>query len=378
MSSVIEINGRRYDAHTGAALDAETPSPKTHQHLDGIVAPSHIVRPSDKNSADHAGTKPLKSAHSRSPEPPAAAKHRAPSMQDVVRPSAHVPQPTRTLMRRVVSKPAASSPHLKAQGGATHPIEHTIMEVAPKMSAAAVDSRRLQHAQVVPKSQLVSRYNQDAAVTPRPPSHIEAASRPAAASFSRPSSRPAAAGRPKTTADLLQRAIDQATSHRQPAPKLKHSPHRAGRIMSISTLALLSVLLFGFVLHLNMSHIKLDLASSKAGFAASLPGNQPSGFSLKGLDASTGQVALQFGSNSDSGRTYSIIEKSSPWDSITLRDAFVAPASGDKYQTVTAGGRTLYLYGRQNITWVNAGVWYQVHSEGALSNQQLINIATSL
>jgi hypothetical protein len=328
-NNYIEINGKRYDARTGAVAGQTGPK-KSHRSVDGIVAKSH-KRP---------------------------------------------PQPAQTLMRRSVSKPPAKQrSHIKAQGQIDMLTKRVSVALAPKLSASEIDSQRLKHAHVIPKSRFISRHTASVLpVSTLSPAPVALPQIPTTA----PRQAPRSTVRSKTTADLLQHAIEQATSHQQPAPRIKRAKRRSSRIMSVSTLALLSLALFGFVLHQNMPNIKLDLASSRAGFAASLPTDQPAGYSLNGLTASTGQVAMNYHSNSGDDRAYSITEKASSWDSATLRDSFVNSASNNTYQTIDTAGRTLYLYGQRDITWVNGGIWYQVHSANALSNQQLINIATSL
>lgn len=281
-------------------------------------------------------------------------------------------------MRRGVSKPLAESrPRLKAQGRTDELLQRPTLDIGTKLSASSIDNRRLKHARVVPKSRLISRYNLDSITAVSTSTQRQVVHRQPTPVVSR-SHRPAS-GRVTTTADLLQHAIEQANSHRQAPPKTRPvSTRHHTRIVSVSTLALAAILLFGFVLHQDMPNIKLDLASSRAGFAASLPADQPAGFSLNGLSAVTGQVALHFRSNSDTSRNYTITEKPSQWNSATLRDMFVIEASNDSYQAVQVAGRTAYIYGQQDITWVSGGIWYEIHSNGALSNQQLTDIAASV
>ena len=56
--------------------------------------------------------------------------------------------------------------------------------------------------------------------------------------------------------------------------------------------------------------------------------------------------------------------------------SFVAPTDPN-YQVVVGGGRTVYLYGSRNATWVNNGLWYVLQGNDSLSNQQLVQLATS-
>lgn len=126
-----------------------------------------------------------------------------------------------------------------------------------------------------------------------------------------------------------------------------------------------------------MSGLKLHMASAKAGFAASLPGNKPAGYHLGQLNSSAGVVAMNYKSNSDEDRKFSITQKTSSWDSNTLRDLYVQPADKD-YSIVETNGLTVFIYGDNSATWVNNGVWYVVHGNGSLSDNQLLDIAKSL
>ena len=47
-------------------------------------------------------------------------------------------------------------------------------------------------------------------------------------------------------------------------------------------------------------------------------------------------------------------------------------------QTIDTAGRTVYIYGNDNASWVDNGIWYQVTSNGDLSNTDVLNIASSL
>jgi hypothetical protein len=107
-----------------------------------------------------------------------------------------------------------------------------------------------------------------------------------------------------------------------------------------------------------------------------MPGYKPDGFKLDQMDYSTGVAAIHFASNSDE-RSFALTEKQSDLDSAGLRDSFVT-SEQQPYQTIETAGRTVYLYGEHNATWVSGGVWYQLRGAGALSDHQLVEIAKSL
>lgn len=353
-NNIIEINGQRYDAKTGALL---TPS-----------------------SPKHGKAKPVQPVA-------AASQHTKPAMHtDVIRrpgkrPALHSPKASRTLMRQAVKKPDPSlKRHLKVQGHTDTLAQPPLAIVAPAHSVQQLDAKRLQKASQVAKSRLISHFLPPAASTAsRPAALAPAQSHPEA---SLPVAVKALAGqdhsaklgkRPKTTADILARAIEQATSHEE-LPPPRHS--RAKRNVAIGGVVGLSVLLLGVIVTQNLSNVRLQMASARAGFSASLPDYHPAGYSLGQLDYSDGVVAANFHSNSD-GQLYSITQKRSAWDSATLLNTFVAPADPN-YQTTEAAGRTIYIYGDANATWVNGGVWYVIQSNGSLNDRQLVDLATSL
>jgi len=376
-NNFIEINGRRYNAVTGVAVGTAE-LPKIRQSLDGVIAPAASAQSAQPLRSNKTVSQPQQQTHQSVIQP---TKVQKPSLQDVRRPTAkpatnHTPEQAKTLMRHAVHKPQPDlKRHLVAQSPTDILIKQPQLPVTPKLSVATVDSTRWHRAKAIAKSQLVSRFNQ---VQPSPPI-APTTTKVISQTLAQPLRQPAVKKPPKTTADLLQFAVEQATSHQEAPIKLKKSS-RAGlnkHLVGIGTLAAAFVLLVGVLVHQNMADIKLNLASSKAGFAASLPAYQPPGFSLANISSDTGTVALHFHSNSDTDRDFVVTEKPSGWDSPTLRDMFVSQ-TGQSYQTVESAGRILYIYGQRNITWVNGGIWYQIQSNDSLSNQQLVDLANSL
>src|SRR5581483_11461597 len=180
--------------------------------------------------------------------------------------------------------------------------------------------------------------------------------------------------------DIFEQAIAYARSHEQPTPKAlgtlkaKHSHRKhnkiAGVFASIAMLAALS----GFIFWQNRTDIELQLASARSGVPASMPAYKPDGYAIKGLTYSPGTVTIGFSSHTGS---FNVVQKSSNWDSETLLQNYVA-TSGQAYNAYQAAGRTVYVYGNDNATWVNGGIWYQIKDSGQLSKSQLINLATSM
>lgn len=367
-NTIIEINGKRYDANTGHLL------------VDGVMKPT--VKPA--TAAKH---RPAVAAQTHPASKPAAAAPatKRPTMQDVVKrkPAKHAggrqPAPAKTLMRHSVKKPSASlKRHVKAVGSTDSSLAAApLAQIAATASIGQIDERRISHAKRVPKSRLIQHFSPVAKAGPPPAAALgtiptPAPIRPAAPKHRSHPQRPAAAN---TTADLLERAIQSADSHKQPAYKPR-GHRKTRRKLALATTAALSVAVIGFVASQNLQGLQLHMASAKAGFNAALPGYRPPGYSIGQLDYGDGQVATQFLSNSNDG-SYTLIQKRSSWDSQALLESVVKPADPD-YQTVQTAGRTVFLYGRHDAAWVNGGVWYQIQSNGSLSDRQLTEIAASL
>ena len=347
-NNIIEINGKRYDASTGALL------PK--QSIDGLSKPI-------KQAAQ------LQSAY--------AAPHtitKKPVMNDIVRgPAKHLaaraPEPARTLMRTAVKKPSPSlKRQVKAQGPVSVVASHATTAITTKPAAHSLNPKHVSHAQKVPKSKHVNRFFKDSKHKAAPNVVV-----PIAVASARPHNVPQAT-HPKNTAELLQHALESAKSHEQTFNKSQLKKPRPIVSMSMGVLAL--IVIIGVVASQSYTTLRLQLASSKAGFNASMPAYKPAGYSLGNLTYEPGAVGISFKSNSDS-RAFTVSEKSSQWDSNTLREQVLTP-TGTQYQTVESAGRTIFVDDKQNANWVNGGVWYSVKTNGTLNDQQLIEIAKSL
>ncbi len=189
-NNIIEINGKRYDTHTGALLSSD---------------------------AEVAASKP-KASPKPAPVKTAAVKHTAQTGRSKPRSLSRTPAPAKTLMRQAVRKPTAG---LKRRNKANGPTDSLIEKrplptVKPKQSSKRLDTLRLQHARHIRKSRLVSRFSTGTTITPAAAPVAAPARRPAQAIPTR--QLPKLTKRPKTTADLLEHALQQSTSHLEPPP----------------------------------------------------------------------------------------------------------------------------------------------------------------
>ncbi len=213
IKNFIEINGKRYDAVTGVLVVAGG-SPAT-------VATTTQIHKTPK-------TPPRKSAVAHSAKSTPGKRHRA------LRPvAAHAPAPARTLMRQVVVKPSPSlKRRFKAIAAIDFPAPTPSFSLVVKSSVLSLDDKRLQHARQISKSHAISRFSQGQPIG----QSIKVSVLPAPAPVPQPPTYRAAAlktKRPKTTADILELALQQATSHLQPPVEpvrhrhLWHRSHKA-------------------------------------------------------------------------------------------------------------------------------------------------------
>lgn len=300
-------------------------------------------------------------------------------VMDIARPqpksgASRKPEPATTLMRTAVKKP---QPAVKRRVKVVHPAPalaasatNTTVTRSPKEVSHMTESERLARAAQIKKSHLIKHFTPLTSIKPQP---VAAAATPASSFTPVKTADMGAARRQPTTNDLLQAALQKADSHTQPRPA---KAKRHARKLKITTAAVVFAVLLGGAVYQNLGTLKLRMAANEAGFAASMPAVRPSGYHMSSLEAASGFVGIDFKSNSDN-RSYKITQKPSDLTSSALRDSYVVEKA-DSYQTVSAAGRTIYLYGDRNATWVNGGIWYLVESNGSLSNQQLIEIAASM
>lgn len=355
---VIELNGQKYDAKTGAPISHSTvstaskkqPKMSSPKHLDGFSR-----RP---------GTTKLQ---------PSASTHKQ-------------PERSKTLMRTVVKKPVTNKIHAKVAAPAAIPAvkrEHHAI-------TAAVKPGRAIRATNVGQSSLISKFGKVA-----PTIKTEVVPVAAAPTLMRHTAKAVAV---KTNAapvhvqskqkvektDPFRAAIEQAVSHEQPKAKKPRVHHRIARklhvsprLVSFTGVMILALGVGGFLAYQNLPGIAMQVASTRSGLKASLPTYQPAGFSMAGpIEYQPGEVKLNYKSNSDD-RTFDVTQKNSMWNSETLLENYVSP-SKQPYQTFQANGRTIYIYEGNKATWVDGGVWYNIDGKTNLNSDQLLRIADSL
>lgn len=388
-SHVIEFNGKRYDAVTGAVLgnthviprhimDRYAPVRKR-RIIDGFKRrhqpesePEPIQEPEQTQAAtdepelakvESEVVVPVKVKRKPKPKPArAVAGHVKP----------HQPQHSKTLLRRHAPKPKFDvKPAVKRVRTPAEIAPKQAAQIAHKRSVYSVDPIRERRAITTTKHRAVQHFKStpihsvsaQVAVLP-----VEIEPFPVAAA-QQTIALPA-----KHHNDIFTNAIARATSHEQPAPKTRRSRKRK----LANALAVVGALLIvgGFIGYLNLENIQMRVASMQAGFSASLPDYAPTGYTLQGrVERNGSTIALDFRSG-DQG--YRITQQPSNWNSETLLDNTLGWST--EFQTVQKNGQTIYIFSEGDIraAWVNGGVRYEIAGNAHLSEYDIISIATSL
>lgn len=382
-NNIIELNGKRYDAITGAYLGKSHAQPvpavpsKAARTIDGVRRTQPSTKQTQAKSSQKPDNKPHKKQddksdhnkthHSSGKSSKSHTKHNR-STQHA---KPHRPERAKTLMRSAVQKPAAQPKTLN--GVVAKPANNLEF----KKAAHNVDGARLNRSLQVPKHHDVQRFNEavlpDGQATVQPtPAAQQSASQP-------PNIPTVQISEPQhlRPADIFETAVARATSHEQPAPKLK--PSRSKRALRASLVAAALLAVIGGFVWLQRPTIELKVASMQAGFQADQPGHNLTGYARESTQYNSGQVIITFRSGD---RHYKIAQQKSGWNSQTLLDTAVLGAATTEPQTVESRGRIVYLYKTKdeswNAAWVDGGVRFELTGNAYMTKDDISAIVDSM
>lgn len=395
--NIIELNGKQYDALTGALLGESrvraTPATQQKLHRSGRNIDG-FVRGSGQHTPAPVVVKPT-------PVPAKATHIASKKIMGDIKPSnrkqaakplaAHRPEKPKTLMRHVVKKPQVKmKTAIKTTGPSevmARPASSIMKPLEKKMSVTQVNPVRLVRARQVPKSHHIRRFSpapshavHHAAVTgtqQRPSQYANRTVRQAPATAAiQTSTGQATPQKNQTAADIFEAALAHATSHEQKTPiHARHQASRRRRLVNLMAGLGAFLIIAGFIAYLNKPTIELRVASMRAGFHAQMPSYKPTGYALEGgIQSSDGRVAMSFRSGTN---TYTVTQEASDWNSTTLLDQ-QSDERGQPARTIQSKGRTIYLYNDSSATWVNGGVRYEISGNAPLDAGELVSLATSM
>ncbi len=362
--NTLVINGKTYNVKTGSMLNNIPPtSPPVH----GTKSLEGFIKTSKTQSVAHQAAPVRPSTRSRATSANALHSKR---------------QHAKTLMRGIVSKPHIN----KTSAFASRLEPDSQSTITSKNIHTKLATARKHRAQGIAKSIHVKRFNesQSESIVTKKTAPLDV--KPSPHPYSVRKYEPVEVEPPNASesSDFFATALSQATSHEQLSPKPTKRRHKAAkklglsrRAANISAAALIVIILGGFVAYQNIPNMAMRVAVARAGLHASLPGYQPSGFSLShNIQTAPGQIVISFKSNSDD-RQFKITQIASDWNSQALQDNYVA-TTDQPYQRVDQNnGKTVFIYGTSNASWVDGGIWYKVEGNSSLTSDQLLKIANS-
>lgn len=357
--NILHINGKAFDATTGKRIDhlaasntkqAAHSRPETAVHHDIIAAPDSHRQPAHTAHVLH--KKSIKG---------------------------------KTLRRELVKKPSTvaerkktTSPHLVAPN---HPLFAPSVHQEERLSKA--DQQRLARATGIAQSHQISRFGTSSDGIKKTHAHLPVAKAPAHSQHIQAVAAPITS----TIADVAVPQTQQLpTAHFAPSHHVEHKPklrhivaHKLdirSKTRPLVTAGVTALLLTGFFAYQHIPLVALQVAERSAGIDAKLP-RSIAGYNMNGpIQYRSGQITISFKSNSDD-RSYTISQQSSSWNSEALKSNFVA-LSDSPFDTVLDRGRTIYLYGSGNATWVDGGIWYNLEGNENLSPDQILGLTASL
>jgi len=323
-TDTVEIKGQLYDANSGAPINVASvtqPSPPEQEVVS--TAPSN-QRPPVNQAAPH------------------------------------VPKTSQLLMRSAVKRP---DPSLKRRIKISESTDKAIA-APPTATASSLVKLNVQHPG---RSQRAAMLKQSDRI-----SHLFVAPHEIPAVQA---TQPVAATPPPqiSTSPPVQQRPSQTTNPQQLPVKSGKSTWRQASWAAAPTVVVLALLIFGGQAFTNL---QLRIASAKAGFTTNLPSYRPVGFTLDQMNYNSGIFASDFYTKTGN-QSYTITQKSTSWNTQDLLNNYVKLLSPN-YKVIQLGTRTIYFYGKGNAAWVSSNIWYQIDSDGSLSESQLIDIANSL
>lgn len=352
-NNIIEINGQRYNAETGAPIGKVGKS--LGRHIDSVKTSLSSLKT----------TQPAHKAAAKPAVKQLTTEAKAKSLSTALRQSAAnvgvKPKSSQILHRSAVTKPKLEAAKPKPK----------VITPAPARNS------RLIRAQTVPKSEAIRKFGNPASSVKTTHSQIKTGPQLAAKVPTHTEGK-AQSSSSSSKESMIAASLQRAAKQHQAAKRSAQKKRRPRRVVSLASAGLAALLIAGYVSYLNVPSISLRVAAQRAGFTASLPTQKPAGYSLKGPIAySPGQVVVNFGSNTDD-RHFSITQQPSSWDSNALLENHVFKKS-NQYLTYQDRGLTIYIFNGTNAAWVNNNKFYSLEGNNAqLDTDQILQLASSM
>lgn len=392
MKNEIEINGRKYDAVTGKLLNGLKPAPISNSNSSMFSPSIDGVRKSPTNNpgADSLTPKPAVSKTVKS------LPVKSPASRQVVDGLRKKPQKSVTLARKIVKKPTTKQSLVHAKSSMSTGTSKTTNIVnepftTRKAFFKKVPDARLARAISQKTSSAITRFSTARPATrpvinhnlhpkEQPKETVPATIQPIAPLKNTPhTAKPVPVPHEQVfehkTATPINAAVEPII---RPFHKKAHHRLRNRRYLSGLVAACFAILLlFSFLAYQRIPQVAVKVAARNAGFDAKVPSNIPSGYSFKSpVKKTDDSLAINYKSNTDS-REFKLTQKQSSWTSESLLSNFIIDGK-KQYQAYYDKGMTVFVYDNSNATWVDKGVWFTLETNGSLSSEQILSIASSI
>lgn len=367
--NVIEINGKKYDAHTGKMLDTPAaknqPNPakkspalskKSPRSIDGIHGGAAKKKPAAAAAINKPKTAPT-TAKKVSAAPPKRTHNPAPHLKTKV-------QRSKTLHRKGVKTPVFTDIPNKA---------------TPTVAPTAASEGRLQRAFQINKSSQIKKFSdftktklaRDDTNEKTPTS-----SKPANTPVENTQPTQKLSQKEQLIANAAAKEINTPKAHEKTRTNRKYKKHIS--FAGYGAVAAIVLILCGYIAYLNVPAISMKVAANRAGFAATLPSYQPAGYRFNGpIGYGPNLVTINYQSTTDN-RAFSLSQRPTTWDTNAVKEAFVEPQTETEPITVSDRGLSIFVYDGK-AAWVNAGKLYAIETKGAqLGINQILDLASSM
>lgn len=396
--TTIEVNGKQYDAVTGAVVADGSPiaTPRGH-NIDGFFRSRTTSVPTRKSPPVSDSITVLAAPSPRPQKTPARGvnhtkRHTPEAAKTVevrVKSGVHhsqkltvrrtpiapnhtkavKPQHSQTLMRTAVKPP---KPSFYKQAGTQSTLQHAVPSlIVNKKSVVSVDSSRLARAQQTERSPRISHHTaeQPASLLPQfGPLAVQPV--PVKPEGHEPSTPPAPHPDNKPT-DMFEHALANANHFVDIQSQKLHFRKKARRhvaSMAAGTLALFVIA--GFAFYQNSPGLQFKVASYHAGVATHMPNLSATGFAYEGARAENGKLVVGLSGASGNYRLSQEATNLSAQDLIQNIGATDASGYPD-YRSVQSDDVTIYRFSNTDATWVRNGTLYTVNGSGNLTDQQV-------
>ncbi len=397
--SIIELNGKRYDAITGKMLSDDDVAAATSSghNIDGFFKSRTSISPRAQNTDEevlgvaartkkpHKPARAINHARAHIPQHSVIAETRPqgtvakttpkPVVQRAaVSPNhakAHTVQHSKTLMRSVVQRP---QPSFRRQANTQASLQHAVPSlIVPKKLAVIVDDGRLARAQTTARSPHISHHTVAGASLALQPNFTALAVKPEPVKPQEqvPGTAPAPQPNNKPT-DIFEHALANAEHYVDlKAHKLHFKNKTRAHVASMAAGALALVVIATFAVYQNTPGLQFKVASIQAGFSTSMPDFKAAGFAYNGVRAQGNKLTVGF--SNDSG-DYKLTQQATNLSEDDMIGSIGATdSSGNPTYTAidTDNDTTVYRFHNTDATWVKDGKWYTLTGTHALSNGEV-------